>query len=309
MPKLSICVLAHNNALHLPFALESIRAQSFEDWECIISDDASTDGTPAVVEPLLRADQRFRMVRHEQNLGQPANWAFALGRAEGDFVTTLHADDAYEPGAFREYLAAFVGGGRQLVWANWGYFNESLSTCRRLGPVEDLRLEGDAILQWFVRNNHTIPSTTAFSRSLLQKSGVPTDRCGIFCDRDYFLRLAADADAAKAIGRMLVRYRQHGKSVTANSTFSGLLQSDMVKLGLTAGIRFSDRPDLARVLRRQCGGTILSSAWDTILRGNFQPGFRWAADAVRLSGGLLAHPSVMISLARVTKTRVCSFVR
>lgn len=307
----SICILAHNNADQLPAALESVRAQSAGDWECIISDDASEDHTAAVVEPWLREDKRFRFFQQEKNLRQAGNWAFALGHAKGNFLTTLHADDCMEPDALESYLAAFERG-RDLVWANWGYFDDTLLKCLRPGPVRDIQLEGDDVIRWIVRNNHTLPSATAFSRELAAKAGQPTDRCGIFCDRDYFLLLAAASRSAEAIGRQLVRYRQHANSVTADSTFTGTLQRDMMKLGRSASRRFASLPDgpaLANTLRRQCGETVLNSAWDAILHGRFRSGLRWAADAISLSGWSLAHPLVLISLVRATKARTASCLK
>lgn len=310
MPTFSICILAHNNAAYLPDALASVKAQTFSDWECVISDDASTDNTHEILAPWLE-DARFRYIPHEQNLGQAGNWAAALREARGDCLTTLHADDVLEPTALESYLGGFRKN-HDLVWANWGYFDETAQNCFRTAPVTDRELDGRDVLRWIVRNNHTLPSATAFTRDLVQRAGLPDDRCGIFCDRDYFLRLAAQAHSGEAIGRMLVRYRQHTQSVTTDSTFSGRLQQDMIKLGATAGTRFSGCPDdrtMAGILRRQCGETVLTSAWDMVLQGKSGKGFHWLAEACRLSGWSLLHPSVLISLARTTKSRLLKILK
>ena len=305
MPTFSICLLTHNNASHLQDALASVRAQTITDWECLISDDASTDATREVLIPWLE-DHRFRYVRHERNLGQADNWAAALRMANGHFLTTLHADDSLLPSGLERYLAAFEKD-RDLVWANWGYFDTTLTTCLRDGPVTDGEFSGASILDWVVRNNPMLPSATAFTRELLLKTGFPDDRCGIFCDRDFFLRMAACAASAYAIGERLLRYRQHGQSVTSASTTNGRLQGDAIKLGSGATERFAGVTNgrmLARVLRRRCGETVFTSAWDMVLTGKISPGARWILEACHLAGWSLVHPSVLTGFARATKARV-----
>lgn len=68
IPRISVIVPFYNVAPYLSEALLSIQAQSFRDWECILVDDGSTDGSREIAEEFL-LDARFRLVVHERNQG------------------------------------------------------------------------------------------------------------------------------------------------------------------------------------------------------------------------------------------------
>lgn len=101
MTRVSIVTPAFNAMPHLPEAVASVQAQSLQDWELIVVDDGSTDGTGAWLDGL--SDPRIRVV-HQPNRGVGAARNAALDIARGEFVTFLDADDALPP----ESLAARV---------------------------------------------------------------------------------------------------------------------------------------------------------------------------------------------------------
>lgn len=92
-PKISILIPTYNYAAYIGQALDSIISQDFEDYEVIISDDASSDNTIDVVKPYLENDARFRFFQHEKNLGMVANWNWCLEKARGIYIKFLFADD------------------------------------------------------------------------------------------------------------------------------------------------------------------------------------------------------------------------
>jgi len=94
--RVSIIVPAYNYARFLPHALDSVLAQTFGDWECIIVDDGSTDDTAAVVAKYADRDARFRYVRQE-NRGPAAARNHGMTLAAGDYLQFLDADDRLEP--------------------------------------------------------------------------------------------------------------------------------------------------------------------------------------------------------------------
>jgi glycosyltransferase involved in cell wall biosynthesis len=104
-PLVSISTATRNYARYLPATIESVRAQTFADWEMIIVDDGSTDATPALMQTYL-ADRRIRYYRADK-LGQTRakNLGIAFGR--GEFVAFLDADDVWEPTKLEKQLAVF----------------------------------------------------------------------------------------------------------------------------------------------------------------------------------------------------------
>lgn len=92
-PFVSIVVPCFNDSTFLIYCLESVRDQAYEDWECIVVDDASTDDSVAVAWEFARTDDRFRVVRHARNAGLGSARNTGLRLAGGAFVTFLDSDD------------------------------------------------------------------------------------------------------------------------------------------------------------------------------------------------------------------------
>jgi glycosyltransferase involved in cell wall biosynthesis len=91
-PRVSVIVPAYNYAQHLGEALQSVRAQTIADWECIVVDDGSTDTTPEIARQWAGRDSRIRYVRQE-NRGPNAARNLGLSQSGGDYVQFLDADD------------------------------------------------------------------------------------------------------------------------------------------------------------------------------------------------------------------------
>jgi glycosyltransferase involved in cell wall biosynthesis len=91
----SIMVPAYNAAGTLPMALASMAAQTFADWEAIIVDDGSSDGTADVAEAF--GDPRLNVIRLPRNLGRPGARRAALDAARGSYLCMLDADDWMYP--------------------------------------------------------------------------------------------------------------------------------------------------------------------------------------------------------------------
>ena len=90
----------YNVERYIGTALESVQAQTVQDWECIVVIDGSTDGTPAIAERFAAADPRVRVVR-QQNGGRAvaANYGFSQICPESEFVIFMDGDDLWLPEA------------------------------------------------------------------------------------------------------------------------------------------------------------------------------------------------------------------
>jgi glycosyltransferase involved in cell wall biosynthesis len=104
MQAISIITAVRNGLPLIEWAFQSIRAQSFADFEWLVVDDGSTDGTYEALRAWTAEDSRIRLLRHEQNRGTAAARNTAVRAARGEFVSYLDHDDEYYPG----YLAQVV---------------------------------------------------------------------------------------------------------------------------------------------------------------------------------------------------------
>ncbi len=91
-PLVTIAIPTYNRAeAYLPQALSSVCAQTYPKLDILVSDNASADGTEAVVASFN--DPRIRYHRHKENVGGPANWDFCIRQARGEYFQLLNDDD------------------------------------------------------------------------------------------------------------------------------------------------------------------------------------------------------------------------
>jgi len=112
-PRFSVTVPAYNAERTLAETLESVLAQTFSDWELVVVDDGSTDGTRALAERFAARDPRVRVFTQE-NRGSGGAYNAAVAHARGDLVVMLSSDDLLLP----EHLATFDAAARDAVGAS-----------------------------------------------------------------------------------------------------------------------------------------------------------------------------------------------
>ncbi len=94
-PRLSLGLPVYNGGAYLAESIASLLDQSYEDFELLISDNASTDDTADVCRSYARQDRRIRYIRQRENIGLCRNHNFLVDRAKGELFKWTSADDLY----------------------------------------------------------------------------------------------------------------------------------------------------------------------------------------------------------------------
>lgn len=105
-PLVSVMMPAFNAAETIQFALASLLAQTYENWECIVVDDGSKDDTAARAVSIK--DPRIRFIRSQSNLGEAAARQRALEESGGELLAMLDADDWYYPDKLEKQIAFII---------------------------------------------------------------------------------------------------------------------------------------------------------------------------------------------------------
>lgn len=127
MPVVSVLTPCRDAEATLAEALDSLRAQTFEDWELILVDDGSCDASPEIGERYAREDRRIRVIRSEPR-GIVAALQLAAAQASGEFLARMDADDISLPTRLERQLAllradsalAICGTGVEMFGASIG---------------------------------------------------------------------------------------------------------------------------------------------------------------------------------------------
>lgn len=97
MPAVSVVIPTFNREAYLPAAIASVQAQTMLDFELLVSDDGSTDGTPDLLRELAGQDRRIRVVRNTGRRGAADARNTAVAQARAEWVAFLDSDDQWEP--------------------------------------------------------------------------------------------------------------------------------------------------------------------------------------------------------------------
>jgi len=207
-PLISIITPCLNRADFIREAVESVLAQNYPDFEHIIMDAGSTDGTLEI----LRTYSHLHVVS-EPDRGMYDGINKGLLRAHGEIIGLLNTDDLYSAGCFEAVTAAFEQNpGALAVVGGITTFTESpfgpvtVNTLPAIGPDE---------LWYRVIQGSPVTNAWFFRPSVFERAGGFDTRFRFSADRFFLIHITLDMNVRPvAIPRVLYHYRQHSGSVT-----------------------------------------------------------------------------------------------
>jgi glycosyltransferase involved in cell wall biosynthesis len=230
-PTVSICVPTYNGSAYLSECIKSIERQSFGDYEVVLVDDCSTDGTLDLARALARGlDVRFES--NKERLGLVGNWNKCLSLARGTWVKFLFQDDILEPDCVKKMLA--VGNlGAKLVFCRRNFvFEPQIDATtkshylkhRQVDDVIDSRplaRSSDVVRAVLTEQGNFFgePTAALIHRSLFQKYGAFNPAFRQLCDLEWWIRVGVNEGVGHT-AEPLVKFRVHARSATADNLAS-----------------------------------------------------------------------------------------
>ncbi len=241
MPEVSVCIPAYNGERFLREAIDSVFAQEYQDFEIVVSDDASTDQSNEIVHSYH--DPRLRLYRNEIGIGIPGNWNLALGKARGRYIKFLFQDDVIYPDCLSTMVNAMKANGTVGIVFGRRDVDEQDGLCAEHfylylknlhEPLErNHRLqafnEGKGLLESCIKlgglyfNYIAEPSFVMLDSTLIPRVGYFDNRLRQNADYEYWLRFLMVSDAY-FVDRPLGRFRLHAQSESSrgNDLFTKL---------------------------------------------------------------------------------------
>lgn len=258
--KFSIVTPAYNASKYLPSMLESLKLQSFSDWELRIVDDGSSDETPRIIEKFSNDDKRIKPIYLRNNSGScfvPRQ--MAINASIGDFIVNIDADDTVEKDYLLKLDATIKVTAAELVYANMIILSEK-SAYKLIPENDDLyshTFEGRKIFHWSL-DQWRVSGVGATSRTLalqslrlFNKDRIETNTYCHFEDENL-TRLDLFLARKVAFCNADYFYRQVDDSITHKIGFSRfeLLNADM-KLCDFIKKNFGERSEEYALIQRQ----------------------------------------------------------
>lgn len=206
-PLVTVIMPAYNAERFIEEAISSVIGQTVSDWELLVLDDCSRDGTCAIVERLAAEDGRITLLRNETNRGVSRTRNRGLDLARGRYVAFLDSDDVWHPEKLEKQIDRACKTGAELVFCSYGIVNSTGEKAKTDYIVPD-SIDFDGLLKENVIGCSTVLLTDAVARQYR----FQTD----FYHEDYVLWLSLLKQGYKAAGctEILVdwRYLENSRS-------------------------------------------------------------------------------------------------
>ncbi len=187
-PFFSVLVPNYNQADYLPEALESLRHQSFADWEAVVVDDGSTDRTREVMEEYARRDRRIRCL-HKTNGGVSSALNEGMKQARGEWICWLSSDDFFEADKLRVHSEA-IQRHPEMKFFFTGFYRLEGRSGTKLAPAYAPPPEAARVVS-FLKGNYVHGISIAAHRSIFARVGPFNPEFHNGQDYDMWLRISA----------------------------------------------------------------------------------------------------------------------
>lgn len=214
MPKLTVLMPVYNGEKFLKEAIESILNQTFEDFEFLIIDDKSQDGSKDIV--LSFRDKRIRFIQNERNLGQTQTLNKGVGYSLGQYIARIDQDDRALPQRFNKEINILDKFDEiSLVYSDSFIIDEEGK--RRDKTLFDyVKPSRSFIFENLLRRNFITGNTALFRKNIFTEIGMYNSNYAIAAEYDVFLRLAR-AHKVDFIKEPLAEYRLHPANKSADT--------------------------------------------------------------------------------------------
>jgi len=234
-PRVSVIVIFLNDHKFLSDAIQSVLRQTITDWELLLVDDGSTDGSTGVARRYAQ-DQPgcIRYLEHagHANLGKSSARNLGLSHARGEYLLCLDSDDILLPQALEVLIglltrcpAAAMVYGPLEYWYSWTTppYRQASDFVQRLGLPGDELIEPPNLLMAFLQRRAAVPSGMLVRTSIAQEVGYEEAFRWMYDDQAFCAKVCL-AWPVLTSSTCIYRYRQHSASSSAVADQSGTFE-------------------------------------------------------------------------------------
>lgn len=218
--KISIALATYNGSKYLHEQIDSILNQSIFDFELIICDDNSSDGTVEILNEYKQKDSRIKVFQNGKNLGFKKNFEKAISLCTGEFIAFCDQDDIWTPNHL-EILINKIGV-HDCIGANAefiDYAGNSLGiTMKKFTPIHNIPKSLKEVFDHEVYGNIIQGSASLIRKSLFEKCPVIPNDAEY---HDYWFAMNACLNKGCIyVDDVILKYRRHQNNVTSYSKFN-----------------------------------------------------------------------------------------
>jgi teichuronic acid biosynthesis glycosyltransferase TuaG len=206
----SIITPTYNAAKYVLETIQSVKVQTYQDWEMIIVDDASTDGTVEIIKHEMKSDPRIRLIELKTNAGPAEARNTALACANGTYMAFLDSDDIWLPQKLEIQLDFMKRNKIAFSYTDYRLMNDD-------GELTDIIFSVPNKLDYksLLKNTMIGTLTVVIDKTMVGEVRMPLHRD---CSEDYglWLHILSSGIVAHGLNKELAVYRKCEKSLSSN---------------------------------------------------------------------------------------------
>jgi glycosyltransferase involved in cell wall biosynthesis len=219
-PLISVIMPAYNAEKYIAGSIQSVIDQTYSNWELIVVDDGSTDGTAAIVRAFSANDLRIRYVFQEnQRLGKARNTG--VTNAYGQLIAFLDSDDLWMSKKLVLQVQTLEATNADVIYTD-GFIFADNDPAVQTGTLSVIcgRIEGANMLDLLLIHNGIAVLSVLMRRKMFDEAGPFEESLPYHGSEDYDLWLKAARRGAVfyGMGEKLVRYRRHSAAMTSKDS-------------------------------------------------------------------------------------------
>lgn len=166
MPKFSIILPVYNTEKYIKECVDSVLAQTFHDYECIVIDDGCTDNSIQIIEKCIGDNKKFH-IYHENNSGLSVARNFGISKAEGEYLVFLDSDDFLDKNALNILNSELNSRDIDVIVSNTNEYYEKSQSLIKKRLIDDKLdseiLDGENAFKYCINNKNYISSAWMFT--------------------------------------------------------------------------------------------------------------------------------------------------
>lgn len=209
---ISIITATFNSENELLHTYNSIRNQTFVNWEWLITDDCSSDNTRELLESIATSDNKVTVLKNTENSGAAVSRNLSISLARGDFIAFIDSDDLWLPSKLEKQIKFMEENDINFSFTAYELIDEK---GEKLGQQVDTHLKSFVTYDDMLKKKATLGcSTVMLRRSAFEDISMPLLRTG----QDYatWLKLLKVGHNAHPITEILTQYRILPNSISRN---------------------------------------------------------------------------------------------
>ena len=225
--KFSVCIPTYNRARFLKEAIESVLNQTYSNFELIVYDDGSTDGTEEVVRSF--ADRRIRYYRASENRGRPYARNSCIELSKNSWLVWLDDDDTMEPELLSRYALAINEYPQvKIFYPKFFYIRNELENSTGKVSCCDYYRNRKEIIRRLMRTTPIPNPGVCVHKSLYERYGKYDNEFLRAQDYEFWFRVVPYVDV-KAVDYVGIVYRIHGKNVSTDLSLADVSYESLSK--------------------------------------------------------------------------------